>query len=70
LRALFFLAGRLGGRPDFDCALTALGGVRRGYDRDSYENEMRNTFERLAALIERITHPPGDNVVVLTGLTG
>jgi hypothetical protein len=29
---------------------------------------MRNTFERLTALIERITHPPGNNVVVLTGL--
>ena len=39
------------------------GSVQAVYDRHNYEAEMRAAFESLAALIERIVHPPTDVVV-------
>ena len=51
--------------PDIaeQCLGHAIGGVRKTYDRHAYEQEKRHAFEALAALIERIVHPPSDNVV-------
>ena len=50
------------------CLGHVIGGVRGVYDRHQYVEEMRHAFEALvAAQIERIVNPPGDNVVVLTG---
>jgi integrase len=46
------------------CLGHALGGIRGTYDRFQYISEKRDAFEALAALIERITHPPADDVVV------
>ena len=46
------------------CLGHALRGVRGTYDRHAYEAEKRHAFEALAALIERIVHPPTDDVVV------
>ena len=45
------------------CLGHALGGVRGTYDRHAYEAEKRDAFEKLAAQIERIVHPPTDVVV-------
>jgi integrase len=39
------------------CLGHALGGVRGVYDRHQYQAEMREAYEALAALIERIVHP-------------
>jgi integrase len=50
-----------------DLAEIALGhklpGVRGVYDRHQYQEEKRQAFEALAALIERVVSPPADNVV-------
>jgi integrase len=46
------------------CLGHAITGVRGTYDRFQYVDEKRRAFESLAALIERITHPPTDDVVV------
>jgi integrase len=43
-----------------------IGGVKGVYDRHRYVEEMRNAYERLAALIENITNPQA-NVVPLHG---
>ena len=37
--------------------------LRATYDVYDYEKEKRHAFEALAALVERIVHPPGGNVV-------
>ena len=44
------------------CLGHALPAIRATYDHHSFEREMRAAFEKLAALIERIVHPPGDVV--------
>ena len=49
------------------CLGHALGGVRGTYDRFAYLDQKREAFEALAALIERIVHPPGDVVVPIAG---
>jgi integrase len=40
-------------------------GVRRVYDRHQYTDEKRAALETLAALVERILHPPSGNVAHL-----
>jgi integrase len=45
------------------CLGHVIGGVRGVYDRHGYRDEKARAFEALAALIERIVHPPGENVV-------
>ena len=40
-------------------------GITAVYDRHSYENEKRAALEALAAMVERILNPPGENVVAL-----
>jgi integrase len=42
-----------------------LQGVRHTYDRHHYLAEKRDALERLAALVDRIIRPPGDNVASL-----
>jgi hypothetical protein len=42
-----------------------IAGVRGTYDRHGYLAEMKHGFEALAAQIERVVNPPGDNVVLL-----
>jgi hypothetical protein len=37
--------------------------LRATYDVYDYEKEKRHAFEALAALVERIVHPPSGNVV-------
>jgi integrase len=63
------LMSRAGVNPD--TAERALGhvinGVRGVYDRHRYLLEMRDAFEALAALIERIANPPKGNVRQLRG---
>jgi integrase len=44
------------------CLGHAVGGVRAVYDRHRYLHEMREAFEALATLIERIVNPPADVV--------
>jgi hypothetical protein len=58
---------RAGVNPDIAerCLGHVIGGVRGVYDRHQYIEEMRHSFEALAAQIERIINPPGDNVVAL-----
>jgi len=41
--------------------------VRGTYDGHDYLSEKRLAFQQLADLIERIVHPPADNVVALRG---
>jgi integrase len=52
---------------DADTAERCLGhtiqGVRATYDRHKFEQEMRDAFERLAALVEAIIRDPTENVV-------
>jgi integrase len=50
------LLSRAGVTPDVAqrCLTHAIGGIRGVYDRHTFEQEMRDAFERLAALIERI----------------
>ena len=45
------------------CLGHSLAGVRKVYDRHSFEEEKRHAFESLAALVERIVRPPADTVV-------
>jgi hypothetical protein len=40
------------------CLGHVMGGVRGTYDRHEYQSEKAHAFEALAALIERIVHPP------------
>lgn len=47
------------------CLGHAIGGVRGVYDRHRFEAEMRDAFERLAALIETIIRGPAENVIPL-----
>jgi integrase len=49
------------------CLGHTIGGVRGVYNRHDYYNEKKLAFERLAALLERIVHPPADNVVSMVG---
>jgi hypothetical protein len=42
----------------------ARSGIRVVYDRHSYD-EKADALNRLAALIERIVHPPEANVVIM-----
>jgi integrase len=48
------------------CLHHTIGGVRGIYDRHEYTSEKRHALEKLAALVERITNPPADNVVPIT----
>jgi integrase len=45
------------------CLGHIIGGVRGVYDRHEFYDEKKKAYEGLAALIERITNPPPDNVV-------
>jgi integrase len=45
------------------CLGHVIGGVWGVYDRYQYRDEKALAFEALAALIERIVHPPAENVV-------
>jgi integrase len=47
------------------CLGHKLAGVRGVYDRHRYLEEKKRAFEALAALIERIVNPPGENVVAI-----
>ena len=48
------------------CLGHALGGVRGTYDLYQYKDEKRHAFEALAALVERIVHPPEAAVADIT----
>jgi integrase len=47
------------------CLAHAIRGVRGTYDRHRYMDEKACAFEALAAMIDRILHPPAENVVPL-----
>jgi integrase len=47
------------------CLGHVISGVRGTYDRHAYFDEKKRAYEALAALIERIINPPGENVVSL-----
>jgi integrase len=47
------------------CLGHTIGGVRGVYDRHRYLEEKRHAFEALAAQVDRIVNPPGNNVVAL-----
>jgi integrase len=47
------------------CLGHVISGVRGTYDRHAYFDEKKRAFETLASLVERIVHPPSDNVVSL-----
>ena len=49
------------------CLGHVIGGVRGVYDRHAFLEEKWHAYEALAGLIERIVHPPGENVVALHG---
>jgi integrase len=61
------LLSRAGVRPDIAEKVLghAVGNIESIYDRHSYAEEKADALRRLAALIEQIVHPPGDNVVPL-----
>jgi integrase len=63
------LMSRAGVNPDIAerCLGHVIPGVRGVYDRHRYEAEMLHAFEALAAQIDRIVNPPGNNVVALGG---
>ena len=42
------------------------GGVFGIYDRHQYREEKADALKKLAALIDTIVNPPGDNVVPIT----
>jgi hypothetical protein len=48
------------------CLAHVIGGIRGVYDHHEFYSEKKAAFEALAALIERIVHPPGENVVSLS----
>jgi integrase len=50
------------------CLGHALAGIRGTYDRFAYLDEKRAGLEALAALVERIVHPPIDVVVPIAGV--
>jgi len=66
------LLSRAGVNPDIaERALGhALEGVRKTYDRHKFQHEKRQAFEALAALIERIVHPPKATVSDLAAERG
>ena len=43
----------------------AVGNIQSIYDRHSYDAEKADALRKLATLLERIVHPPGDNIVPL-----
>jgi integrase len=45
----------------------AIGGVEGIYNRHSYDAEKAHALRKLAALVDRITNPPADNVVQIGG---
>jgi integrase len=45
------------------CLGHVIGGVEGIYNRHTYHPEMQTAYEKLAAMIERITSPPADNIV-------
>lgn len=47
----------------------SVGGIQAVYDRHGYDDEMAEALCRLAALVERIVHPAGGNVVSLRAPT-
>jgi integrase len=47
------------------CLGHVIGGVRGVYDRHAFHAEKKLAYEKLAALIERIVNPPGENVLPL-----
>jgi integrase len=47
------------------CLGHVISGIRGTYDRHAYFDEKKHAFEVLAALVERIINPPGENVVSL-----
>jgi integrase len=49
------------------CLGHVIGGVRGVYDKHKYQQEMAHAYEQLAALIQNITSPPGNNVRALRG---
>ncbi len=61
------LMSRAGVNPDVAerCLGHVIPGVRGVYDRHAYYDEKKHAFEELAALIERVVHPPVANVVPL-----
>ncbi len=61
------LMSRAGIHPDVAerCLAHKIGGIRGTYDRHAYHVEKAHAFEALAALIDRIVHPPAANVVPL-----
>ena len=49
------------------CLAHVIKGVEGTYDRYEYLREKRDAFDRLAALVERVVHPPeGNNVVPMS----
>jgi integrase len=63
------LMSRAGVSPDHAerCLGHVIGGVREVYDRHAFHTEKLQTFEALAAQIERIVNPPQGDVVPLRG---
>jgi integrase len=61
------LMSRAGVRPDIAERVMghAIEGVEGVYDRHEYREEKATALKKLAALIERIVSPAGDNVVAL-----
>jgi integrase len=61
------LMSRAGVAPDHAerCLGHAIGGMRAVYDRHTFCKEKAAAFEALAALVQRIVHPPEPNVVQL-----
>jgi integrase len=63
------LMSRAGVNPDTAerCLGHKIPGIRGVYDHHDYQAEMLHAFEKLAAQIDRIINPPGNNVVALGG---
>jgi hypothetical protein len=63
-------AGVASGEVRPDIAERVLGHVQGGvfgiYDRHQYREEKADALKKLAALIDTIVNPPGDNVVPIT----
>jgi integrase len=49
------------------CLGHLLSGVRKTYNRDDFKPQKKAAFDALAGIIERIVHPPTDNVRALRG---